>query len=127
LDVVNLEAEPRCQVHTETHELVEGDVLSISCTVSYTSNLSPILMNWTREADGPPVASNTTLDPGFTESTISIIAVPPTVGAYKCLAYFDVPDNPQTTAKNAPSYSFTYLSSVLNIACMYAQLYNCMV
>jgi len=111
LSGILLVEEPSCSVVTETPDIVEGDVVTLVCNVSYvSSSLSPAVMEWT-DSNGQLLNSSERIETDFFESSISFIAGPPTVDRYTCLTYFDVVhDDLPTTAKNIPDYNFTYTS-----------------
>jgi len=114
--LIVLESEPVCSTNISGSSVMIGDVIGMSCRVSYTPNLSPALMTWTDPQCLPLTATEYTTE-GYLESNITVIATePPTVDQYRCRTYFDLPPTDSLlTAKNAPEYEYNFTSSVLAV------------
>jgi Immunoglobulin domain len=102
----------------------EGENVTFTCDVSYTSNISPILMSWT-DSNGQPVESfRNENQTGRTTSSITVPATAPTLGSYSCKTNFSEPTNlPATvTARNAPTYQYMWTSNALAVKRMCNQI-----
>jgi Immunoglobulin domain len=99
----------------------EGENVTFTCDVSYTSNISPILMSWT-DSNGQPVESlRNENQTGRTTSFITVPATFPAMSTYSCTTNFSEPTNlPATvTARNAPTYQHVWTSSAMTVIRMY--------
>jgi len=75
-----------------------------------------MLMSWF-DPSGQPVDSVDSVQPGLTESYITVTAAPPTIGNYTCRVNFTEPTDATTTAKNAPAYTYNYTSPEFQVSC----------
>lgn len=94
---------------------MEDDIVLMKCNVTYTDNLSPMLMSWTDPNGQPVIPQASVTSGGYFESSIIVRAVPPSIGQYSCFTYFDVPDNPPTSAQNRPAYTNIYNFPVITV------------
>ena len=94
-----------------------GENVTYTCSVTYTSNVSPMLMNWT-DSQGQPVArSYETFAVGQTTSSIVVSATAPTTPSYSCSIQFSQPTGLQSTATNTPDYQHVWNSEELSVKC----------
>jgi hypothetical protein len=109
-----LASEPICTSEV-TEPVAVGDKVIYTCEVSYTSNISPMLMSWTN-TEGQPIPSytNNTVA-GRSASSISVAATWPDVTSHHCKSYFSAPSNLPSTATNTPEYSHVWNSTVYNV------------
>lgn len=115
--LVLLESDPSCFILSNgvnATEAVEGDIIRVTCTVSYTPNLSPLSTRWTNTSGQDVVDIEWTEDSQFT-SYVEFPAVPPSIDPLTAFTFFSPPVNPPTTASNTPPYNYTWTSPELRI------------
>jgi len=103
---------PQCSINATNIDPDTGEVIAMTCSSYYTNNVSPLMMNWT-DPWGMEVESETQrhqVDDYLMHmvSTIMVTAAPPNIGPHQCHIYFSEPENLPSTAKNAPTYTYTY-------------------
>ena len=114
-----VDSEPKCTVDKPKPR--EGDTVTLTCDVTYTPNVSPMVMEWTDGQGRPVPAHSGPPTPGRTTSSISFIAARPAIEPYSCKVTFSRPRDvspPQydvTPASNAPEYTFTWTSPGLAV------------
>jgi len=115
--LIVIESDPECTVTVPSSSVMAGDIITMSCHLTYTPNLSSALMRLT-DPQGLSVTSTESISEGYLESNITVIAAVPSVDQYSCRTYFDVPDGDLTvpTAKNAPAYENTFTSTVIAVS-----------
>jgi hypothetical protein len=106
---------PKCSVSLDQEPVLARENVTYTCSVTYTSNVSPMLMTWT-DSEGQPVArSYETFVAGHTTSSIVVSATAPTTPSYSCSTQFSQPAGLPSTATNTPSYQHVWTSKELSV------------
>ena len=115
------DSNPVCQIIANVTDIAEGDLILFECEVTYTNNLSPVLISWQQDdSQGVSQAINSTdsVGNGRTVSYIEILAVAPSILPVKALAEFASPLNPPTwAATNTPNYTYEWTTPEITIQC----------
>ena len=111
--VFTIVSDPVCTVANS--QPIAGDNVTLTCDVTYTSNISPMLMTWT-DSQGQPVQSHTDQSQtGRTTSSIVVTAVAPRLPSYRCTTGFSTATGLPSTATNTPEYRHVWNSPEVNI------------
>jgi len=106
--LVVIDGEPSCTI--DNTEPMAGDNVTMSCSVTYTSNLSPMMMTWS-DPQGNPIEPSTLRRADHTVySSIVITAAQPRIRHYTCKTNFTQPENLSASAANTPDYVHNWIS-----------------
>ena len=108
------DTEPVCTINL-SGSITDGDQVTLSCDVTYTTNISPLMMTWT-DSQGQPVVSNTNRNQtDRITSSIGVRATAPSLAEYTCTSYFSAPTGLPSTASNTPEYRHVWTSPVITV------------
>jgi len=94
---------------------ISEEFVTMTCEVTYTSNLSPLMVSWT-DPDGNPLESDDFQDVGRTMSSIVVTALEPKLLVHKLKAWFNEPtDLPPQHATNTPDYMHIWNSTEVDL------------
>ena len=127
----SVETEPFCKDNISTDDnvtLEEGDVVWMRCSVNFRGNLTPI-MAWRQLGGSGEIDERGNVSDGAVEITVNpdsnvtstlTLEIKSTYNAtfFTCRTYFqwDNTSSSNSTATNAPDYSYTWNSSVIIIS-----------
>ena len=90
-------------------------MVKMSCTATFTPNLSPLLMTWTNPSGQHVPSTDDFTQPGRIVSSINVTAVPPTIEPHTCTAIFGLPLSGPSEAANAPAWTHAWNSPGLDV------------